>query len=177
MTLVYCIWISPDDIFDLTTSNGIHDCSIVLFVIAERVHSAKKYRNAFEVIRQRVIDQISRAPERRSREAVPGLTAELAPSAHSFQVDMPFGVDNGSFEEFSRIITDITGEDFAGGINRLGSEAPGSTLDFDFNSVFRPSETGFEAGPTFDGNNLSPTFDYSMENALRNGDTATFLTR
>lgn len=59
LTLVYCLWIWLDEIFDMTTSNSIHDCSIVLFVIAERVPSAKKCRNAFEVIRQRVIDQVS----------------------------------------------------------------------------------------------------------------------
>lgn len=158
----------------MTTSNGIHDCSIVLFVIAERVQSAKKYRNSFEVIRQRVIDQVSRAPERRSREAVPGLTAELAPSAHSFQVDMPFGIDNGSFEQFSRIITDITGEDFAGGLTRFGSE---TAVDFDFASVFGPSGVGYDTGPVFDGGNgLSPTFDYAMDGTLNSGAPGSFPT-
>lgn len=96
----------------MVTSNGIHDCSIVLFVIAERVHSAKRYRNAFEVIRQRVIDTISQAPERRRRrEAVPGLVEELvAPSSCSMQQpNMPFEVDDSSYEEFSRIIQDMTG--------------------------------------------------------------------
>jgi hypothetical protein len=82
LTLVYCLWISPHDIFDATTSNGIHDCSIVMFVIAERVPAAKKYRNAFEVIRQRVIDRISESDldEVHSRETVKGLTADLAAS-------------------------------------------------------------------------------------------------
>jgi hypothetical protein len=101
----------------MATSDGIHDCSIVLFVIAERVPSAKKYRNAFEAIRQRVIDQISRAepPQRRSREAVPGLAARLAPEADLFEPSsMPFFADNGSFEEFSQIIMDMSGEDFVG---------------------------------------------------------------
>lgn len=142
----------------MTTSNGIHDCSIVLFVIAERVQSAKKYRNSFEVIRQRVIDQISRAPERRSREAVPGLTAELTPS------DMPFGVDNGSFEQFSRIITDMTGEDFGGGMTRLDADASNSALDFDFGTVFRPPPaSGFgNSGQVYQDSSLSPTFDYPL---------------
>ena len=112
LTLVYCIWIAPDEIFDLTTSNGIHDCSILLFVIAERVEPAKKYRNAFEVIRQRVIDQISTAPERHSRQTVTGLTADLAPSTQTFQISQLFEVDNGSFEQFSQIITEMAGEDF-----------------------------------------------------------------
>ncbi|EXJ90263.1 hypothetical protein A1O1_03362 [Capronia coronata CBS 617.96] len=130
LTLAYCIWISPDDIFDLTASNGIHDCSIVLFVIAERVHSAKKYRNAFEVIRQRLIDQkISSQTHasRRPREAVVGLTEELAPSVHTFDVNMPFEVDNGGYEQFSQIITDITGEDFFAGMNRFGAQVANPT--------------------------------------------------
>jgi hypothetical protein len=123
LTLVYCLWISPEEIFDSTTSNGIHDCSIVLFVIADRVPAAKRYRNAFEVIRQRVIDRISTAPptERRSRETVPGLTAELADSAsYPFESSANssgnghFNVDDGSFEQLSHIITDMTGEQFPG---------------------------------------------------------------
>ncbi|KAF7555653.1 hypothetical protein G7Z17_g1983 [Cylindrodendrum hubeiense] len=128
LTLVYCFWISPEEIFDMTTSNGIHDCSIILFVIAERVPSAKKYRNAFEVIRQRVIDQISNAPERRAREAVAGLTEELAPSAHLIQTSVPYEVDNCSFEEFSKIITDMTGEDFTVGISQFATETETSGL-------------------------------------------------
>lgn len=99
----------------------------MLFVIAERVHSAKKYRNAFEVIRQRLIDQISNTTSgakgrRRAREAVVGLTEELAPSVHSFDVNMPFEVDDGGYEQFSQIITDITGEDFFAGMNRFGAQ-------------------------------------------------------
>ncbi|KAI0483343.1 fungal-specific transcription factor domain-containing protein [Xylariaceae sp. FL0804] len=109
LTLVYCIWISPDDIFDITTSNGIHDCSIVLFVIAERVRTAKKYRNAFEVIRQRVIDQVSDGSSRKPRGVLSGLVAELGPSVHSFEVNRPFEVDHDSFEQFSQIISEMSG--------------------------------------------------------------------
>ena len=119
LTLVYCLWISPEDLFDSTTSNGIHDCSIVLFVIADRVPAAKRYRNAFEIIRQRVIDRISTTPpaERRSRETVPGLTADLAASAsYPFEAAVGhegaghFDVDEGSLEQVSHILTDIAGE-------------------------------------------------------------------
>ena len=112
LTLVYCIWISPDEIYDLATSSGIHDCSIMLFVIAERVPSTKKYRNTFEVVRQKVIQQISRPVNRRPREAVPGLTTELAQPANSFELDKLFEMDNEGFELFSQIITEMTGEEF-----------------------------------------------------------------
>lgn len=109
LTLVYCIWISPDEIFDITTSNGIHDCSIVLFVVAERVPAAKKYRNAFEVIRQRVIDQVSDSSSRQPRQTMSGLVAELAPSIQSWEANQPFGVDHDSFEQFSQIISEMSG--------------------------------------------------------------------
>ncbi|KAK9792793.1 putative Zn(2)-C6 fungal-type domain-containing protein [Seiridium cardinale] len=109
LTLVYCIWISPDEIFDITTSNGIHDCSIVLFVIAERVRAARKYRNAFEVIRQRVIDQVSDRSSRQPRQAMSGLVDELGPSVHSWDVNQPFEVDHDSFEQFSQIISEMSG--------------------------------------------------------------------
>lgn len=121
LTLVYCCWISPEEIFDSTTSNGIHDCSIILFVIAERVPAAKRYRNAFEVIRQRVIDRISTVEpaERRSRQTVRGLTADLAAFAsYPFEStagsagDGQFEVDEGSLEQMSHILMDMTTEQF-----------------------------------------------------------------
>ena len=127
----------------MATSSGIHDCSIVLFVIAERVQSAAKYRNAFEVIRQQVIDQIADAPpsrRRRPREAVAGLTAELAPSAQSFELNMPFEVDDGNWEQFSQIITHMTGEDFTEQMNPFGTSPSDVTqagrAEFNFDSAF-----------------------------------------
>jgi hypothetical protein len=119
LTLVYCLWIDPSEIFDTMTSNGIQDCSIVLFVIAERITAAKKYRNAFEVIRQRVLDKISAMEpgERRSRETMPGLTADLAEyrfdGAACAGANAQFDVDGGSLEQVSHILGDMTGEDIA----------------------------------------------------------------
>ncbi|EXJ80692.1 hypothetical protein A1O3_06976 [Capronia epimyces CBS 606.96] len=128
LTLAYCIWNSPDKIFDLTTSNGIHDCSLVLFVIAERVHAAKKYRNAFEAIRQRLLDQIAHAPSIQPRDAAAsGMVTEPIPAAPSFDVNMQFEVDNGGYEQFLSIITDITGEDFFTGINPFGGAMTSGT--------------------------------------------------
>ncbi|KAF2005831.1 hypothetical protein P154DRAFT_285956 [Amniculicola lignicola CBS 123094] len=123
LTLVYCLWISPSDMFDVTTSNGIHDCSIVLFVISERVPAAKKYRDAFEIIRQRVIDRISKMEpaERNSRERLPGLPAELMASASNplqfsagSEENAHFDVGGGNLEELSYILADMAGEQFSG---------------------------------------------------------------
>ncbi|KAI0176924.1 fungal-specific transcription factor domain-containing protein [Pestalotiopsis sp. NC0098] len=156
LTLVYCIWISPDEIFDISTSNGIHDCSIVLFVVAERVRTAKRYRNAFEVIRQRVIDQISDGSSRQPRQTMSGLVAELAPSIQSWEPNQPFGV-NDSFEQFSRIVSEMSG-----GLTQAGgpSEAYDNTGDlFDtlptHMTALQPSEAAASPG-------LAQTFEADL---------------
>lgn len=112
--MVYCIWRSPDDIFDMMTSNGIHDCSAVLFAIAERVASVKKYRNAFEAIRQGVIDRIAEAPRPRLRDSIVALEEELRPQSSDNDCML---FDDGSYEEFSYIMADMTGEDWSVGMN------------------------------------------------------------
>ncbi|KAM7194167.1 Fungal specific transcription factor domain containing protein [Naviculisporaceae sp. PSN 640] len=120
LTLIYCIWISRADIFDMVTSNGINDCSIVLFVIAERVPAGKKYRNMFEIIRQRVIESIKslaredgRKPS--ARQVVVGLGREVAAEYRDGSEDYRLSVaaDEGSFEQFCQIMTAMTGEDFS----------------------------------------------------------------
>ena len=59
LTLIYCIWISPKDIFTLSMNNDVNACSIVLYVITERWPAARKYRDAFESIKQCVLDLIT----------------------------------------------------------------------------------------------------------------------
>lgn len=180
LTLVYCIWISPDEIFDITTSNGIHDCTIVLFVIAERVRAAKKYRNAFEVIRQRVIDQISDGSSRQPRQTMSGLAAELQSSMHSWEVNQPFEVDNDSFEQFSQIIQEMSGNhsesvDSSSGVagvcaTGLGFEFPATETSASFDSnaelsadmisstqIFGSELVGFEQEHIYN-DGLSPWF-------------------
>ncbi|KAH8645455.1 fungal-specific transcription factor domain-containing protein [Xylariales sp. PMI_506] len=154
LTLVYCIWISPEEIFDITTSNGIHDCSIVLFVIAERVRAAKKYRNAFEVIRQRVIDQVSDGSCRQPRRTMSGLAAELGPSVDSWEVNQPFEVDHDSFEQFSQIITEMSG----GMTNLAGAEESSSSVlgaatAMHFTGAGLPSAAGV-VGTSMGGDNI-----------------------
>jgi len=133
LTLVYCLWISPHDIFDTTTTNGIHDCSVVLFVIAERVPAAKKYRNAFEIIRQRVIDRISDKDlsELDTRKSVPGLTADLAASGcypiesnFHYASGEEFDVDEEAMGQLSHILTDMSGMYESGLASGTGNVQP-----------------------------------------------------
>lgn len=80
--------------------------------MAERVPTAKKYRNAFEVIRQNVIDQIATGASPNPREAVGGLAAQLQPTMHTFEVNQPFEFNDDSYEQFSQILADMTGSSF-----------------------------------------------------------------
>lgn len=58
LTIVYCIWIAPQEVFSITTSNDMMACSIVLYIITERWPGAKKYRDVYEEIMQSVVDSI-----------------------------------------------------------------------------------------------------------------------
>jgi len=90
----------------MSTSNGIQDCSIVLFVITERVPEVKKYRNAFEAIRQRVIDHIAEAPRPQARQSISDLSTEFCQEG----ADMAF---DSSFEQISQILASMSGDDWA----------------------------------------------------------------
>ncbi|KXJ85922.1 fungal-specific transcription factor domain-domain-containing protein [Microdochium bolleyi] len=149
ITLVYCLWISPVEVFDLATSNGIHDCSIVLFVISERVPAARKYRNAFEVIRQRVMDLLSdtRTPPQ-PRMAMPaGLANELASSTESFVMDRPFGSNDLDFEQFSHIMSDMSGDMFP---------APDTMAIDPFHPMSIPDDYSISPTAIFDYSNVEP---------------------
>ncbi|KAH7027251.1 fungal-specific transcription factor domain-containing protein [Microdochium trichocladiopsis] len=133
------------EIFDLTTSNGIHDCSVVLFVIAERVPAARRYRNVFEVIRQQVMDLLSDTnnPPRPRMSLSAGQAGELAASTEAFAVDQTFEGNNIGLAQFSHIISDLS--------RNVQPEA--STMAADpFNTM--PDEYAMSQSGMFDYNNV-----------------------
>jgi hypothetical protein len=71
LTLLYCIWLSPREIYSIPTSNDLNSCSIVLYIITERWPGAKKYRDAFEVLKQSILSKI--AGGNNARVPIPGL--------------------------------------------------------------------------------------------------------
>lgn len=81
----------------------------MLFVITERVKTAEKYRNAFEIVKQRVVDQI--AKQRQPRQAIGGLTTELRTTLS----DLKESDDGYQHDQFAQIVNDIAGE---GGANK-----------------------------------------------------------
>lgn len=58
LTLVYCIWLSPQDLFNIKISNDMNACSIVLYIITERWPGAKKYRDTYESIKQSLLESV-----------------------------------------------------------------------------------------------------------------------
>lgn len=91
--------------------------------------SIKKYRNAFETIRQRVIDHIAEAPDPEPRQMVPNLSADLT-------IEQPDLVrDDANFEQMSQILASISGEDWteAWNYDTTTYDFGAVDLDFDFN--------------------------------------------
>ncbi|KAJ5901924.1 hypothetical protein N7495_002452 [Penicillium taxi] len=76
LTLLYCTWASPKEIFSISMSNAMNSCSIVLYIITERWKGAQKYRDVFESIKQSVMDSIEEGhyePRRAIQSLKPGL--------------------------------------------------------------------------------------------------------
>ncbi|KAK5120928.1 hypothetical protein LTR85_005712 [Meristemomyces frigidus] len=96
LTLVYCAWLSPKEIFNSTVSNDINACCIVLYVITERWPAARKYRDAFEAVKQTVIDPMSESQNHEPRRTIVTLPA----------VELP--LDDGR-REYDSIVSHMSG--------------------------------------------------------------------
>ncbi|KAL2415610.1 hypothetical protein ABEF95_003901 [Exophiala dermatitidis] len=107
ITLIYCVWLSPLDLLTATATDDIAACGVVLFVMVERIRTraAKKYCNAFELIRQRVLSSISKNDGRTVGARITTLQSDL-------QSEMcRFGGDDTSVD-FSQMIKNMSGEQF-----------------------------------------------------------------
>ncbi|RDW76111.1 hypothetical protein BP5796_06932 [Coleophoma crateriformis] len=102
LTLIYCIWISPAEIFNIATSNNLNSCSIVLYIITERWPGARRYRDAFEGIKHTIIDLVSRG-EHRPRKVV----AEVASQSKNVNIN----VDAECGDEFWSMVSEMAGND------------------------------------------------------------------
>ncbi|KAI1340155.1 fungal-specific transcription factor domain-containing protein [Xylariaceae sp. FL0016] len=80
LTLIFCVWASPKEVFGIGTSNDMNACSIVLYIITERWPGARKYRDTYETIKQRVLESVEEGgyePRRAITNLRPGLQAAL----------------------------------------------------------------------------------------------------
>ncbi|KAF2494129.1 hypothetical protein BU16DRAFT_619297 [Lophium mytilinum] len=139
LTLICCAWSSPSDIYTPATSNDINACSIVLFVMAERMHAAKKYRNAFEVVRAKIADQIAEGGMMAPRQAVGELTADLRETIMKGAEDEGLG----STEQFEEMVRLMAGQQGEGSWGRDGLEVGGMSADFTQYGGFEGHVVGF----------------------------------
>ncbi|KAI1866633.1 hypothetical protein JX265_002177 [Neoarthrinium moseri] len=54
LTLIYTIWINPGELYSQRAIGALNDCNVILYIIVERWPMAKKYRDAFEEIKDSV---------------------------------------------------------------------------------------------------------------------------
>ncbi|KAH8678268.1 hypothetical protein BX600DRAFT_148081 [Xylariales sp. PMI_506] len=95
LTLLYCTWAAPKEVFSISTSNDINACSIVLYIITERWTGAKKYRDIFETVKQAVLESIeegSYEPRRIIRNLRPGLETAFSTIEPTQEVQGEFSV-------------------------------------------------------------------------------------
>lgn len=101
LTLLYCTWLSPKEIWGIRTSEDVNACSIVLYVITERWPGAKKYRDAFEIIRSGVLESIEGGEGGRKPlgEVVKGTLRDVG------------GLHPEGRREFERMVRDMIGDE------------------------------------------------------------------
>ena len=58
ITILYCIWTQPEEVWSVSLSNDIRACSLVLAVMSERTGWVKRYRDAFELLATATIDKV-----------------------------------------------------------------------------------------------------------------------
>jgi hypothetical protein len=100
LTLVYCTWLSPQEVFSITTSNDMNACSIVLYIITERWPGAKRYRDMYEAVKQSVLESIEESkyePRRAIKRLNTGLFTKIDDN------------EEGA-AEVSRMVADMAGD-------------------------------------------------------------------
>ncbi|EME42010.1 hypothetical protein DOTSEDRAFT_174788 [Dothistroma septosporum NZE10] len=79
LTMLYCSWMRPREIFQLRNIGYLNACSIVLYVIAERWPHATRYRDLFELLKDAVSEAIEEGayePRRAIKKLRPGAVNE-----------------------------------------------------------------------------------------------------
>lgn len=155
LTLIYCTWISPEEIFSSATSNDINACSIVLFVITERWPAARKYRDTFEAVKQNVIDPLAEGRKHEPRQTIASLKSIIPSSLPSVEM----GEDR---QEFSRIVGDMSGQC----LNTRMLQPPGELTVIGLEQVQYQSGGLLESSITSYGSDQQHAFEVEMNNDL-----------
>ncbi|KAI2614671.1 fungal-specific transcription factor domain-containing protein [Hypoxylon fragiforme] len=57
LTLIYCAWLTPQN--SISIDGPLTDCQILLYIVAERYPSARKYRDVFERVKSAILNIIA----------------------------------------------------------------------------------------------------------------------
>lgn len=139
LTLVYSLWLLPDPKFAMKITMGLHDASILLYVIAERWPGYTRYRDAFEAIKTAVMAKIAEG-EHKPREKVTHLDAEARAKLQQFDC-------RTAEDSVVHMLGDMTGEQFD-----VCKDADFAAVEKQFGSGFEGfgvlgSQGGFEGFP------------------------------
>ncbi|KAH6669955.1 fungal-specific transcription factor domain-containing protein [Halenospora varia] len=106
LTLVYCMWHDDSNRNGFKNFGTLTDCSIILYVMAERWPAGRKYRDLFESVKKSVLDTI--AEEKHiPRTAVTSMKDDMQTTLASLQVST---TAESIHDDLEQMISDMTGE-------------------------------------------------------------------
>ncbi|KFA70194.1 hypothetical protein S40285_04420 [Stachybotrys chlorohalonatus IBT 40285] len=106
LTLIYCMWIDTTNSRAFNNHGALTDCSIMLYVMAERWQVGRKYRDLFELVKKSVLETIEEG-QHAPRSAVPSLKNGMQTSLQQLQANTV--VENVA-DDLEQMISDMTGE-------------------------------------------------------------------
>jgi hypothetical protein len=106
LTLVYCLWHSSNSQPTFRSLNALNDCSIILYVMAERWSASRKYRDLFEAIKRSVIEAIEQG-KHMSGKALPSMKSDMQRPLEKLEPDETMQCVN---DDLQQMMSDMMGE-------------------------------------------------------------------
>lgn len=150
LTLVYCMWHDHSH-NGFKNFGALTDCSIILYVMAERWPAGRKYRDLFESVKKSVLEVISEE-KHVPRMAVVNMKDEMQTSLHGLQANPATEMET-IHDDLDQMISDMTGEQLFSWedheIDMIMGVDDGNGLDFSepvdmFDDMLGNVETGWE---------------------------------
>lgn len=105
LTLIYCMWIDTSNTQAISNLAALNDCSIMLYVMAERWSAGQRYRDLFELVKQSVLETMEKG-HHVPRAAVTSMKDSMQIPLQQLQVDANIG---NVADDLGQIIGDLTG--------------------------------------------------------------------
>ncbi|KAL4885759.1 fungal-specific transcription factor domain-containing protein [Aspergillus karnatakaensis] len=95
--MLYCLWTHGSEVWSIRLSNHLRACSSVLFVMGERTHWVRRYRDAFEALVTVTMDRLE------ARQDEPGGEGNSAPVTDVTMQDSQMSALQGGFPGISGV--------------------------------------------------------------------------